>query len=280
MFSASTKRNLVIGAAAASALMLYPMQAWAIFGLGDIVFDPSSLAELGHIWNEDISNGAKIVAETNQLIKIYSTGMAMYQDAEYMKQRFSTGTRQGWMTAVQTGVDNYTRNQYGETVLWPEVMNGTPAMAPQAWSNATVAMQAQSLSSNPVLGSPQAASLAMVEMIDGASVQCMQNLAQYHQNSINNAQPVSFFHLKLSDDSDSAGSQIEQMILGNYARVQANNEQRAQGTIQSCQALQTTLANKQMRDDIVNNMNYAAHVQQVLNQQSWDASNAFAGTMP
>lgn len=278
LFTSTKKRSIAILLAGA-VLFVAVEPARAIFGVADLVFDPSSLAELGHIWNEDISNGAKIVAETNQLIKIYSTGMAMYENAQFMRQRFSSGTRAGWMTAVQTGVDNYTHNQYGETVLWPQVMNGAPAMAPQAWANATVAMQAQA-TSNPAIGSADAASLALVEMIDGASIQCMQNLAQYRQNAIANQQPISFFRMKASDDTDSAGSRIEQAILSNFGIIHTNNELRAQGTIQSCEAVQQTLAAKQMRDEIVNNMNYSAKVQQDMNSQSWDATNPFAGEMP
>lgn len=266
--------GLVIGAA-----LVFAPPAKAIFGLGDIVFDPSAFATLGHIWSENISTGEKIIQETNQLIKIYSTGMALVENAQYMKQRFSSGTRTAMMTAIQSGADNYTRNHYGETVLWPQAMNGAPAMAPQAWENASVTMQANSYAS-PALGSPESAALALVEMIDGASVQCMENLGQYRQNAIANAQPISFFRLKMSDDSDSTGSQIEQMILGNFAQAQNNNELRAQGTIQTCEATQQMLANKQVRDEIVSSMNYNAHLQQVLNQPGWDASNAFAGRMP
>ena len=278
-----TRRHALIPAALIAGVLLNGVPALAIFGLGDVVFDPSAFATLGHIWSENVSTGEKIVEETNQLIKIYSTGMALYNNAAYMKQRFSSGARNGWMTAVQQGVDNYTGNHYGETVLWPQVMNGAPSLAPQAWVNATVTMQAQqgALSANPSLGSPQAASLALVEMIDGASVQCMQNLAQYRKNSQANAQPISFFRLKVTDDSDGTGSAIEQMMLGNIAQVQHNDEQRAQGTIQSCMATQQTLANKQMRDEIVDGMNYSSHVQQALSQQTWDTgTNPFGERLP
>lgn len=259
---------------------MFRTPAKAIFGLPQPVFDLSAIAELSHIWNENISTGQKIVLEINQLMKIYSTGMALRQNAEFMKQRFSGPTRLGMMTAVQRGVDNYTKNQYGETILWPQVMNGSPAMAPQAWANATVQMQAQSSMSRPLLGSADAADLALVEMIDGASVQCMENLGTYHQNSIANAQPISFFHLKASDDTDSTGSQIEQAILSNFGLIQNNNELRAQGTIQTCEATQQVLANKQVRDEIVNNINYSAHLQQALTSSSWDATNAFSGVIP
>lgn len=275
-----TKKRGVAIAAAGAVLFVAVKPAEAIFGLGDITYDPAAVAELTHIWNENISTGAKIVEEYNQLVKIYSAGESLYQNAEFMKQRFSSGTRSGWMTAVQTGAGNYTRNKYGETVLWPQVMNGAPAMAPQAWTNATVAMQQQAAAVSPAIGSPEAASLALVEMIDGASVQCMQNLSQYRQNAIANQQPISFFHMKASDDTDSAGSQIEQMILSNFGMIQNGNELRAQGTIQSCEATQQMLAAKQTRDEIVSSMNYAAKVQQDMSNSTLDASNPFAGRMP
>ena len=42
------------------------------------VFDATSWASLGKIWNEDISNGAKMIQEYNELVKIWTSGMQIY----------------------------------------------------------------------------------------------------------------------------------------------------------------------------------------------------------
>jgi hypothetical protein len=52
-------------------LAVNPPPMYAIFGFGDIVFDPSSWASLGHIWDQDISNGAKLVETYNSVDESY-----------------------------------------------------------------------------------------------------------------------------------------------------------------------------------------------------------------
>lgn len=61
--------------------------AYAVFDFGDVVFDPSSWATLGHIWTEDISNGAKLVQTYNETVKIVKDGLQVYNLAMQMSQR-------------------------------------------------------------------------------------------------------------------------------------------------------------------------------------------------
>ena len=60
-------------------LAVNPRPLYALFGMGDIVFDPTSYATLGHIWTEDISTGAKILQTYNQTVKIVQNGSADVQ---------------------------------------------------------------------------------------------------------------------------------------------------------------------------------------------------------
>src|ERR1700761_5673221 len=85
-------RGAAIMTAILGGLALLPVQpALAILGFGDIVFDPSSYTTLGHIWQQDISTGAKIIQEYNQLVKIYTTGMSLQLFARAMAQSFHSG---------------------------------------------------------------------------------------------------------------------------------------------------------------------------------------------
>ncbi len=68
-------------------LAINPQPMYAIFGMGDIVFDPSSWTNLGHIWSQDISNGAKLIQTYNQTVKIVQNGLQMYSLAMQMSRR-------------------------------------------------------------------------------------------------------------------------------------------------------------------------------------------------
>ena len=63
-----------------------PQPMYAIFGFGDIVFDPSSWAEIGSVWGQDISNGAKLIETYNQTVKIYDNAVQAYNIANQMAQ--------------------------------------------------------------------------------------------------------------------------------------------------------------------------------------------------
>ena len=244
-------------------LALIPIQpALAIFGIGDVVFDPSSYAALGHIWQEDISTGAKIIQEYNQLVKIYTTGMSLYNFSRAMAQSFRSGQRAAWMMAVEPAVNDYTESRYGETILWPRMMNGGPALAPQAWTAATVPMNAYPyFNAQSAIGSTLA-DLATVEAMDGSAKKCLQVVAQHRFNGPLNQ--LAFLGLRFSQNDDGSGtnSQIEQLNMLNASQGQAVNEARTQSMIHSCEVEQQIIANKIQRDQIANRLNFMGQVDQ------------------
>ena len=88
------------------------------------VFDGSSWASLGKIWQEDISNGAKLIQEYNELVKIWTSGMQIYNLGMSMARSFTTGQKGAWMTIAQMATNDFTKDKYGETILWPQMING------------------------------------------------------------------------------------------------------------------------------------------------------------
>jgi hypothetical protein len=122
------KRAVAAGILAALLLVLV-QPAKAILGFGDIVFDPSSYATLGKIFTSDASVLQKTIQTFNETVKIYTNALQMYQLAMAMSQHFSHPQKASWMTVAQTAANDYTRNSYGETVLWPQMVNGRPALA-------------------------------------------------------------------------------------------------------------------------------------------------------
>ena len=77
------------------------------------VFDATSWASLGKIWNEDISNGAKMIQEYNELVKIWTSGMQLYTLGMSMARSFTSGQKGAWMTIAQMATNDFTKDKYG-----------------------------------------------------------------------------------------------------------------------------------------------------------------------
>jgi hypothetical protein len=88
-----TKRQTIGVVAATVLLIAIPTPSYALFGFGDIVFDPISYATIGKIWQQDISNYAKLIQTVTQLEKIYANGAQMYALGRAMSTSFSALTK-------------------------------------------------------------------------------------------------------------------------------------------------------------------------------------------
>ena len=248
------KRAFAAGALAALLLVLV-QPAQAIFGIGDVVFDPTSYATLGKIFTSDASVLQKTIQTFNETVKIYTNGVQTYNLAMAMSQRFKHPQKASWMTVAQTAANDYTRNSYGETVLWPQMMNGRPALAPSAWATATLPVTHRSYLAGEIPGSSALlAHLASIEAADGSSTKCLSTIAQYRSNAALNATAATNLQTAQADDSDATNSSVEQANLLNAAQAQTNNEQRAQGALQTCLVEQQVIANKAQRDALADHL--------------------------
>lgn len=257
--------------------VLFPRPAAAIFGFGDIVFDPSSYATLGKIFTSDASLLAKTIQTYNQTVKIYQNGLNLYEQAKYMSLRFAQPQRMGWRTLSQTAVNDFTQNRYGETVNWPVMVNGRPELASGAWTAATVPITHTSYLSSEIAGSSRLlAHLASVEAQDGSAAKCLATIAHYRQNAAVNAAPVLNLAAAQADGSDGTNSQIEQLNLMNAAQAQANNEARSQGAVEACLVEQQVLANKVQRDAVADHLSFLGQTSDYAASESasWGSAKA------
>jgi len=251
------KASAVTALALTGLSILFPRPATAIFGFGDIVFDPSSYATLGKIFTSDASLLAKTIQTYNETVRIYQNGLDLYNQAKYMSLRFSQPQRMAWLTVSQAAVNDYTRNKYGETVNWPAMVNGRPELASRAWTAATVPVTHSSFLSSQAPGSSRLlAHLASVEAQDGSATKCLATIAQYRQNAAANVAPALSLAAAQTDGSDNTNSQIEQLNLMNAAQAQANNEARSQGAVEACLVEQQILANKVQRDAMADHISF------------------------
>jgi type IV secretion system protein TrbJ len=243
-------KGIAAGGATLLILGLIPVRsAKAIFGFGDIVFDPSVYAAVGQIWASNASMLAKMIEEYNQIVKIYSVNMQTYNHALSMATRFTHLDHQFWITRGMQAADDYTQNKYGETIAWRGLASGNPSVAVGAWSNASL-----ELKDNPSFAQSASAksALASVEVIDGTNSRCLHVIAQYRQNVSANQQQIQ----ALQNSFSAANSQMQQLEVMNAANAQAANESRAQGELQSCLAEQQAESAKVTRDQITETLNF------------------------
>ena len=240
----------------------FPQPAAALFGFGDIVFDPSSYATLGHIWQQDISNYAKIVETVTQLERIYANGIQTYDLAHAMSQSISGANKAQWATIAQTAVADYTRDQYGESRMWSSAVSGNPNQVGAAWQMATLALNNGTyLASQTPGASPGLARLASIEAMDGSSTKCLATISQYRGNSLaNQLGPILKLAIARADGTAATNSEIQQLNILAAQHEQGNNELSAQGQINACLVEQQILANKIQRDDQVEALNTYAKV--------------------
>ena len=79
-------------------LAVNPSRPYAVFGMGDIVFDPTSFTQFAKIWDQDVSTGAKIAQTYNQTVKIVSNGLQLYNLSMQMAARVQN--KSIWKTAA------------------------------------------------------------------------------------------------------------------------------------------------------------------------------------
>jgi hypothetical protein len=260
-------RNAVFGVAGLTGVgLLFPQHAHALFGFGDIVFDPTSYATLGHIWTQDISNYAKLIETVTQLEKIYANGMQVYNLSLAMSKSFNGANKAQWAALAQMAVTDYTQDKYGENRTWSSAVSGNPSQVPSAWQKSTIALNnGINLTGETIGQSPALARLASIEAMDGSSTKCLSTISQYRGNSlVNQLGPILKLAIARADGSAATNSEVQQLNILAAEHEQGNTETRAQGQINACLVEQQVLANKIQRDSIAENVNFVADYQQYV----------------
>jgi len=232
------RKWLVVGAA----VLLTATPGFALFGLGDIVFDPTSYASL-----------------VSQL----TTLETQYKMLKNNIAHFSL--KQQWQTTLHTLENANVANMFGETAGIKIALNSnSPSTSSTAWKTATVSMNsgANSYLQGQSLGSSRISQLAMVETSDSISPDCLTAVGQYRTNRTENATANSSLVSSQLDASDGSNSEVQQLNLLNAAEAQKLSEMQAQGTLHACLAGQMTVANMERRNAAVEDINTATFVQQ------------------
>jgi hypothetical protein len=238
---------------AGTALLLTATPGFALFGLGDIVFDPTSYASL-----------------VSQL----TTLETQYKMLKNNITHFSI--KQQWQTTLHTLENTNVANMFGETAGIRIALNtNSPSTSTTAWKTATVSMNssASSYLQGQPLGSSRLSQLAMIETADSISPDCLTAVGQYRSNRTENTTANSSLLSDQFDITDSTNSEVQQLNLLNAAEAQKLSEMQAQGTLHTCLAGQMTVANMERRNAAVEDLNTAVFVQQQRATNDTSAAN-------
>jgi len=222
-------------------LLLTATPSFALFGFGDIVFDPTSYGSLA-----------------SQL----STLRTQYDMLRNNIEHFSL--KQQWRTTFAALENFAVRNTLGETNGMTEVLNGnSPSAASTAWNTATVPISSDvgSYLQAQTIGSPQVSQLAMIELSDSLSPACMAAVGQYHAARLNDATANAALTDNQLDGSSGTNSEVQQLNLLNAAEAQKMSEMQNQGALQACLASQMAISNMEHRNAAATDLNTAIFVQ-------------------
>lgn len=245
------RRKWLIGAGAAVLLTATP--SFALFGIGDIVFDPTSYASL-----------------VSQL----TTLQTQYNMLKNNITHFSV--KQQWQTTLHALENVNVANMFGETAGMSIALNtNSPSASSTAWKAATVTMNggAPTYLASQSLGSSRTSQLALIETSDAVSPDCLTAVGQYRSDRSTNAAANSSLLSSQLDSSDSTNSEVQQLNLLNAAEAQKMAEMQSQGTLQACLASQMTLANMERRNAQAEDLNTAVFVQQQRSANDTSAAN-------
>ena len=237
------------------ALGLGAAPAFALFGLGDIVFDPTSYGEL--------------VAQVSQMASVVTTDLNTLNQIKASAVSFASNFKNNWQTILRPMTSVNVGNQFGETSGLTVALNTNSATAANSgWTNSTLAVSSTAtnmLSSQSAGNSASLSQLAMIETSDAASPDCIAAVGAYRQQRSDSSSANLNLQSMQFDGSDGSNSNTQQLNELNAAQSQLLTEQQAQGQMHACLAEQTMVQNMQQRNSAAEDLNLWGFVE---NQQA------------
>ncbi|HWA96792.1 MAG TPA: hypothetical protein VG844_19520 [Terracidiphilus sp.] len=243
-------RKWLIGGAA---LLLTATPSFALFGIGDIVFDPTSYASL---------------------VQQLTTLQMQYNMVKNNITHFSA--KQQWQTTLHALENVNVANMFGETAgMSIALSSNSPSASSTAWKSSSVTINggASSYLAGGSLGSARTSQLAMIETSDAVSPDCLTAVGQYRNGRSTNDTANNSLVSSQFDESDGTNTEVEQLNLLNAAEAQKMAEMQSQGALQTCLASQMTIANMERRNAAVVDLNTAVLVQQQRSANDTSAAN-------
>ena len=245
-FTLTRKKQWMLGGAL---LLCTATPSFAIFGLGDIVFDPTSYASL--------------VSQLSTLTKMYTT--TSNQLTAYKNNIVNFSIKNQWKVTLNQLKNVQVRNTYGETNGMTVALdqNSTSA-ASMAWTNSGEALSSNTngyLASETAGNSDKLTQLAIVETSDTISPDCLNAVGSYRAARAASISANGSLQVNQLDGSSATNSEVQQLNLVNASQAQQLNEQQAQGALHACIAQQQMVQNMQQRNAMAHDLNLQANIQ-------------------
>lgn len=250
-FNLTNRRKWLV--AAGLALLLTATPSFALFGIGDIVFDPTSYASL-----------------VSQLTTLES----QYNMLKNNITHFSF--KQQWQTTLHTLQNLNVANMFGETAGMSIALNtNAPGTSVTAWKAASISMNggASAYLQGQPLGNARMSQLAMIETSDSVSPDCLTSVGQYRSARTQSSAANNSLLSQQFDNTDATNSEVQQLNLLNAAEAQKMAEMQSQGALQTCIASEMTVANMERRNAAVEDLNTAVFVQEQRTANDTSAAN-------
>jgi hypothetical protein len=234
----SNRRRWLIGG---GLLLLTATPSFALFGVGDIVFDPTSYASL-----------------VSQLTTLESQYNMLKNNVEHFS------IKQQWQTTLTALKNANVKNMLGETNGMTTAFNSnSPSASSVGWTAATVPVSSDmpTYLGTQTPGSPQLSQLAMIEMSDSVSPDCITAVGQYRAARTQNTTANSSLTANQLDGTSTTNSEVQQLNLLNAAEAQKMTEMQSQGVLQACLASEMAVSNMQQRNAAATDLNTAVFVQ-------------------
>ncbi|MGC2656510.1 MAG: hypothetical protein WA324_00940 [Bryobacteraceae bacterium] len=241
--------SVIVGALAVA------QPALAIFGFGDIVFDPTSYATLGNIFTSDASILTKAAGTLQQTVKIYNNAVQTYNLAMTMAQHF---TQKGYWKSVGVQMKNTsTYNIYGETAGWNQNVNGGIGNSTSTWNSATISLNNNPwIRTEPLGQSSQLATYASAEISDGASRLALDTLDAVSMAQSTNQSALQALETNALDGSDGGNTEVKQLNIIGGASMQELHDFDTLISIQKANLQLAIAANKIQRDAAAHAANF------------------------
>jgi hypothetical protein len=185
--------------------------------------------------------------------------------------------KQQWQTTLNALKNANVANMFGETAGVNIALNSnSPSASLTAWKTATVPVSTGTtayLQGQTVGNSAQLSQLAMIEMSDSVSPDCLTAVGQYRAGRSQNGTASSSLNQQQFDTTSATNSEVQQLNLLNAAQAQQLTEMQSQAAMQVCLASQMTVANMQQRNAAAQDLNTAAAVQQQRTVNDTSAAN-------
>ena len=245
-------KRLVGTAGVAAVALLVPLKA-QIIGIGSLVFDPTSFAKLVQQYTQQVEQYARQAEQLAQEIETAENTLNHYKLALLEAQYFSG--KQAWQAFSNLLWRDSAQNVLGETAQWNGAINGSPAFASVAWSNATTGLGNPGwLHGEPLGTSPNVSDLATVEIADAASINTLRTLADFRNAQIANGAALQNLESNALDNTAETNVEVRQLNLEAAGTVQILRNQQNIIDVLGYQLEQQLIVNKPVRDGIADTL--------------------------